>query len=106
MPLLASAPFQPPEAAHDVALVELQLSVEASPLATVDGTAVKMAVGMVATGAVGGGLIVGWSVLPQATSKSAAPADPTKERIRITSFNESYVIRSACAREIVSSFVM
>jgi hypothetical protein len=83
-PLLASTPLQPPEAVHDVALLELHLSVEDPPLGTVDGMAVNVAVGMTATGAVGGALIMGWTVLPQATSNSAAPVDPTKVRIRIT----------------------
>ena len=34
VPLVALAPLQPPEAVHDVALVELHVSVEAPPLAT------------------------------------------------------------------------
>jgi hypothetical protein len=59
LPLFANAPLQLPEAVHEVALVELHVSVEDPPLATVDGTAVKVAVGMIATGAVGGGLTVG-----------------------------------------------
>ena len=59
MPLLANAPPQPPEAVHDVALVELHISVEVPPLATVDGSAVKLAVGMTATAtvAVAGALV-------------------------------------------------
>jgi hypothetical protein len=44
---------------HDVALLELHLSVEDPPLGTVDGIAVNVAVGMTATGAVGGALIMG-----------------------------------------------
>ena len=32
LPLVASAPLQPPEAVHDVALVELHVSVDAPPL--------------------------------------------------------------------------
>ena len=59
MPLLANAPLQPPEAVHDVALVELHVSVEAPPLATVVGIAVNVAVGMTATAtiAVAGALV-------------------------------------------------
>ena len=52
MPLLASAPLQPPEAVHAVALVELQLSVEVPPAATMVGFAVKAAVGMTAAATV------------------------------------------------------
>jgi hypothetical protein len=37
----------PPEAVHEVALVELQVSVAAPPLAIVVGLAVRVAVGMV-----------------------------------------------------------
>jgi hypothetical protein len=46
-------PLQPPEAVHEVALVELQVSVEAPPAATVVGFAVKVAVdtGLIVTGA-------------------------------------------------------
>jgi hypothetical protein len=46
VPLVAFVPLQPPEAVHDVALVELQVSVEDAPLAIVVGLAVKVAVGM------------------------------------------------------------
>jgi hypothetical protein len=38
-------PLQPPVAVHDVALVELQVSVEKPPLAIVVGFAVSVAVG-------------------------------------------------------------
>ena len=37
-------PLQPPEAVQVVALVEFQVSVEAPPLATVEGLAVRLAV--------------------------------------------------------------
>jgi hypothetical protein len=40
-----NAPLQPPEAVHDVALVELHASVEAPPLATDVGFAVSVTVG-------------------------------------------------------------
>jgi hypothetical protein len=38
-------PLQPPEAVHDVALVEVQVSVEDPPLATAVGLAISVAVG-------------------------------------------------------------
>jgi len=50
VPLLASKPLQPPEAVHEAALVELQLSVEALPEATAPGEAIRLAVGTGATG--------------------------------------------------------
>ena len=49
MPLLASTPLQPPEAVHEVALLELQVSVDAAPLPIVVSDA--------SSDAVGGGLI-------------------------------------------------
>jgi hypothetical protein len=50
-PLVALEPLQPPEAAHEVALVDDQVNVEAAPLATVLGLALKLtiAVGVAAT---------------------------------------------------------
>ena len=57
MPLLANAPLQPPEAVHEVAFVELHVSVEDPPLATVGGTAVKVAVGTIDTEAVAAALV-------------------------------------------------
>ena len=45
LPLVASAPLQPPEAAHDVASAELQISVDAVPLPTVVSAALRDAVG-------------------------------------------------------------
>jgi hypothetical protein len=47
LPLAAFVPLQPPEAVHDVALVELQVSVEVPPLAIGVGLADSVAVGMV-----------------------------------------------------------
>jgi hypothetical protein len=44
-PLVVLVPDQPPEAVHDVALVEDQLRVEAAPLAMVLGLALKATVG-------------------------------------------------------------
>ncbi len=45
VPLVALLPPQPPEAAQEVALVELQVSVELPPLATEVGFAVSVTVG-------------------------------------------------------------
>jgi hypothetical protein len=44
VPLVAFAPLQPPEAVHEVAFVELHVSVEAPPLVTVVGFAVSVTV--------------------------------------------------------------
>jgi len=44
-PLLASLPDQPPDAAHEVALVEDHVNIELPPLVTVLGLAVKLTVG-------------------------------------------------------------
>jgi hypothetical protein len=49
VPLVALAPLQPPEAVHEVALVEFHVSVEAPPLATEVGFAVNVTVGAGAT---------------------------------------------------------
>ena len=45
VPLAASDPLQPPDAAHEVAFVDDQLRVDAAPLATVVGLADKETVG-------------------------------------------------------------
>ena len=45
MPLVPFVPLQPPVAVHAVALVELQVSVEAAPPATEVGFAVNATVG-------------------------------------------------------------
>jgi hypothetical protein len=44
-PLVGSDPLQPPDAAHDVAFFEDQVSVDLAPLATVLGLAVRVTVG-------------------------------------------------------------
>ena len=49
VPLLGNAPLQAPEAVHAVALVELHISVEAPPAATIAGFTVRVAVGAAAT---------------------------------------------------------
>jgi hypothetical protein len=45
VPLVPLVPLQPPDAVHEVALVELHVSVEAPPLATEVGFAVNVTVG-------------------------------------------------------------
>jgi hypothetical protein len=45
VPPIASVPLHPPDAVHDVALVEDQDSVELPPFATVLGLALKLTVG-------------------------------------------------------------
>ncbi len=45
VPLVASVPLQPPDAVHEVASVELQVSADVPPLATFVGAAVSVAVG-------------------------------------------------------------
>jgi hypothetical protein len=45
VPAAASVPLQPPDAVHDVALVELHVSVEVPPAGTLVGFAFKVAVG-------------------------------------------------------------
>jgi hypothetical protein len=45
-PLVDLLPFQPPDAMHEVAFVELQLRVDVPPLATTDGFTVNVTVGM------------------------------------------------------------
>ena len=45
VPLVLFVPLQPPEAVHDVAFVELHVSVEAAPLAIEVGFAVSVTVG-------------------------------------------------------------
>ena len=47
--LVALLPLQPPVAAQDVALVELQVSVEVPPLAMTEGLATNVAVGVMLT---------------------------------------------------------
>ena len=45
LPLVAVLLVQPPDAAHDAALVELQVNVELPPLAMVVGLAISVTVG-------------------------------------------------------------
>ena len=53
VPLVANVPLQPPEAVQEVALVELQVNVDAAPLSTAVGAAVSDPVGSGETAAVG-----------------------------------------------------
>jgi hypothetical protein len=46
LPVVGSVPYHPPEALQLVAFVVDQLSVEADPLATVPGVAVRLTVGL------------------------------------------------------------
>ena len=55
VPLIAFVPLQPPEAAQDVAFVDVQLSVDAPPLATEVGLPVSVTVGFGGGGGGGGG---------------------------------------------------
>jgi hypothetical protein len=57
LPLAASAPLQLPEAVHEVALVELQVSVVVLPLLTVVGSALSVAVGTTLTVTDAAGLV-------------------------------------------------
>jgi hypothetical protein len=45
VPLVATAPLQPPEAVHAVAFCDVQLRLDEAPLATVVGDAVSATVG-------------------------------------------------------------
>jgi len=49
VPLVARVPLQPPEAAQEVALLELQVNVEEPPLGTTRGYALKVASGITLT---------------------------------------------------------
>jgi hypothetical protein len=57
LPLVPSAPLQPPEAVHDVALIELHVSVETPPEATTEGFATIVAVGITLTSTVAAPLV-------------------------------------------------
>jgi hypothetical protein len=50
LPLVASAPVQPPLALHPVALVDDQVSMADEPLSTETGLAVRVAVGIAGAG--------------------------------------------------------
>ncbi len=65
LPLAASGPLQPPVAAQDVALVDVQVSVELAPAATLAGDADSVTVGA-AAGAVMPTVAVAALLLPPA----------------------------------------
>ncbi|HWX30515.1 MAG TPA: hypothetical protein VNZ53_24115 [Steroidobacteraceae bacterium] len=71
---MVNAPLQPPEPVQAVALVELQVSVDALPEATTVGLAVNAAVGGLGGGS-GGEVPV---PLPHAASSSALPIAMTE----------------------------
>ena len=60
VPLIASVPLQPPDAAQEVAFVEDQVRVEAAPLATVVGLADRVTVGAAAFTVT----VADWAALP------------------------------------------
>ena len=66
VPLAAFVPLQPPEAVHDVALVELHVRVDDPPLAMVGGLAIRVAAGT--------GLVVTVTVAGAAGLVPPAPA--------------------------------
>ena len=70
LPLVASTPLQPPEAVHDVAADELQISVEAVPLLTVVCAAPRDAVGC-------GGLVEGVTPAPPHAANTRDAATDT-----------------------------
>jgi hypothetical protein len=87
LPLVANAPVQPPEALHDVASVELQANIAASPLLTVIGDAVIDAVGT------GGFVVTGTDPdPPQAARSSDAPIAIPGVRRRIGVFSDSRIM--------------
>ena len=82
VPLVALAPLQAPEAVHEVALVELHVSVELPPLPIDVGAAPRDAVGAV-TG------MDGPLLPPHAASKSAEPATAKWRDLREAGVGES-----------------
>ena len=66
VPLVAFVPLQPPEAVHEVALVELHVRVDVPPLGSVVGAALRAAVGDCP-------LFAGFMLDPQATSRTDVP---------------------------------
>jgi hypothetical protein len=69
LPLVPRVPLQPAEAVHEVAYVELQVSVEALPLATPAGFAVSVTVG------------AGNTVTGAVADAGVVPADPAQVNV-------------------------
>ena len=67
-PLVASVPVQAPEAVQEVALVELHVSVELPPLATLVGLAVSVTVGA----AVLTVMVADWVAVPAEPEQASA----------------------------------
>ena len=93
-PLVSRAPLHPPEAVHEVASVDVQVSVAVSPLTTLVGAAVMEAVGT-------GVIAVGPTVPPHAANTNVAARAKNLKQTRIASlgFFQSYVIGKHFARE-------
>jgi hypothetical protein len=87
---VANAPVQPPEAVHELASVELQVSMEDPPLATGFGVAVSETVG-------GDGFVVTGTDPdpPQAARSSAAPIVNTGATLRIRVLSDSRILSAA-----------
>lgn len=68
VPLVATAPLQPPEAVHAVASVEFHVNSELAPVVTVEGAAVNVTVGA-------GAVTTTWA------DCEAAPPDPVQVRV-------------------------
>jgi hypothetical protein len=69
LPLVAFAPLQPPDAAHEAASVELQVSVASAPDITLVGATDSVTVG------VGGGVTV--------TVAEATPTPPVPVQVKV-----------------------
>ena len=78
LPLVALAPLQPPVAVHEVAFVELHVSVDAPPLLTEVGAALKDAVGAGTCP-----LSVGFTPAPHAATSSNALTSALRIRNRL-----------------------
>jgi hypothetical protein len=96
VPLVANAPVQPPEALHELAPVELQVSMEDPPLAMEVGLAVSETVGGDGFGVTGTD-----PDPPQAVSSSAAPIGITGAKQRIRIFSNSRIMSAAVSDESV-----
>ena len=68
LPLVAWVPLQPADATHEVALVVLQVKVEAPPLAIVGGLACSITVGASLVGGAEPSVVTGASADEQAAS--------------------------------------